>query len=148
MAASNLRFGAHATREVGMDFTNMISQLPASERSQAKIGVFTDPNVAKLDVMKVVEESLLQQGLNYVIWDKVSVEPTDHSWQVGLRSSMRCRSLMMRTGCDRFCAVLPYHPLSSCRRRFFDGYGEGCQSVYQLPRVRRLRVHQCSYRSG
>ena len=83
MAASNLRFGAHATREVGMDFTNMLSQLPASERSQAKIGVFTDPNVAKLDVMKVVEESLLREGLNYVVWDKVSVEPTDHSWQVG-----------------------------------------------------------------
>ncbi len=60
----------------------MISQLPASERSQAKIGVFTDPNVAKLDVMKVVEESLLKEGLNYVVWDKVSVEPTDSSWQV------------------------------------------------------------------
>ena len=83
MAASNLRFGAHATREVGMDFTNMLAQLPASERAASKIGVFTDPNVAKLDVMKVVEESLLQEGLNFVVWDKVSVEPTDNSWQVG-----------------------------------------------------------------
>ena len=60
----------------------MISQLPVSERSQAKIGIFTDPNVAKLDVMKVVEQSLLQEGLNFVVWDKVSVEPTDNSWQV------------------------------------------------------------------
>ena len=60
----------------------MISQLPVSERSQAKIGIFTDPNVAKLNVMKVVEQSLLQEGLNFVVWDKVSVEPTDSSWQV------------------------------------------------------------------
>lgn len=84
MAASNLRFGQHATREVGMDLKNMINQLPAAERSNAKIAVFTDPNVAKLDVMKVVEESLVREGLNWVVYDKVSVEPTDKSWNVGL----------------------------------------------------------------
>ncbi|ORY34118.1 putative alcohol dehydrogenase [Naematelia encephala] len=84
MAASNLRFGQYATREVGMDFTNMIHQLPAAERSQAKIGVFTDPNVAKLDVMKVVEESLMREGLNWVVWDKCSVEPTDKSWKAAI----------------------------------------------------------------
>lgn len=80
MAASNLRFGQGATREVGMDLKNMIAQLPASERSNAKIAVFTDPNVAKLDVMKVVEESLVREGLNWVVFDKVAVEPTDKSW--------------------------------------------------------------------
>lgn len=88
MAASNLRFGAHATREVGMDFANMLKQLPASERSQAKIGVYTDPNVAKLDVMKIVEDSLTQQGLNFVIWDKCAVEPTDKSWRVSTISRL------------------------------------------------------------
>ena len=82
MAASNLRFGQGATREVGMDLKNMIAQLPASERSNAKIAVFTDPNVAKLDVMKVVEESLVREGLNWVVFDKVAVEPTDKSWNV------------------------------------------------------------------
>ncbi|EIW70764.1 hypothetical protein TREMEDRAFT_68204 [Tremella mesenterica DSM 1558] len=81
MAASNLRFGAHVTREVGMDFSNMISQLPTVERSQAKIGVFTDPNVARLNVMKVVEDSLMREGLNWVLFDKCAVEPTDKSWQ-------------------------------------------------------------------
>jgi hydroxyacid-oxoacid transhydrogenase len=81
MAASNLRFGMGATREVGQDFTNMLAQLSSSERSRAKIGVFTDPNVAKLPVMKVVEESLMREGLNWVIFDKISVEPTDKSWQ-------------------------------------------------------------------
>jgi hydroxyacid-oxoacid transhydrogenase len=82
MAASNLRFGMGATREVGMDFTNMIAQLSGDEKHQAKIGVFTDPNVARLPVMKVVEESLMKEGLNFVIFDKISVEPTDNSWQV------------------------------------------------------------------
>jgi hydroxyacid-oxoacid transhydrogenase len=84
MAASNLRFGMGATREVGMDFTNMIAQLSGDEKHQAKIGVFTDPNVARLPVMKVVEESLMKEGLNFVIFDKISVEPTDNSWQVSL----------------------------------------------------------------
>jgi hydroxyacid-oxoacid transhydrogenase len=77
-----------ATREVGQDFTNMLAQLSSSERSQAKIGVFTDPNVAKLPVMKVVEESLMREGLNWVLFDKISVEPTDKSWQVGLCGSL------------------------------------------------------------
>lgn len=86
MAASNLRFGQGATREVGMDLKNMIAQLPAAERSGAKIGVFTDPNVAKLDVMKVVEESLVREGLNWVVWDKVAVEPTDKSWNVSVKA--------------------------------------------------------------
>ncbi|WWD17406.1 hypothetical protein CI109_101847 [Kwoniella shandongensis] len=81
MAASTLRFGAHATREVGQDLSNMINQLPAADRSQAKIGVFTDPNVAKLPVMEVVEESLMREGLNWVTWEKCAVEPTDKSWQ-------------------------------------------------------------------
>ncbi|WVO16306.1 hypothetical protein L204_103981 [Cryptococcus depauperatus] len=81
MAASTLRFGAHATREVGMDFANLINELPAVDRSQAKIGVFTDPNVAKLPVMDVVEESLLKEGLNFIVWEKCAVEPTDKSWQ-------------------------------------------------------------------
>ncbi|WWD02873.1 hypothetical protein V865_000915 [Kwoniella europaea PYCC6329] len=81
MAASTLRFGPHATREVGMDLSNMIKQLPAMDRSNAKIGIFTDPNVVKLPVMEVVEESLMREGLNWVVWENCSVEPTDKSWQ-------------------------------------------------------------------
>lgn len=80
MAASNLRFGEGATSEVGMDFANMLAQLPASERASAKIGVYTDKNVAKLPVMKVVEESLMRAGLNWILFDKCSVEPTESSW--------------------------------------------------------------------
>lgn len=92
MAASNLRFGAHATSEVGMDFANLIKEMPAVDRSQAKIGVFTDPNVAKLPVMEIVEESLLREGLDFVVWDKCAVEPTDKSWQVSLKLQAKRRT--------------------------------------------------------
>lgn len=80
MAASNLRFGQGSTSEVGMDLSNMIAELPTSERANAKIAIFTDKTVSKLPVMKTVEESLLREGLNWVLWDKCAVEPTDKSW--------------------------------------------------------------------
>ena len=86
MAASNLRFGVGATAEVGMDLSNMIAQLPVSERSNAKIGVFTDKNVVKLPVMQKVEASLMKEGLNWIMFDKVAVEPTEDSWRVSSRS--------------------------------------------------------------
>ena len=82
MAASNLRFGQGSTSEVGMDLSNMIAELPTSERANAKIAIFTDKTVSKLPVMKTVEESLLREGLNWVLWDKCAVEPTDKSWNV------------------------------------------------------------------
>lgn len=80
MAASTLRFGTGATREVGMDLVNMISRLPAAEAKNAKIAVFTDRNIAKLPVMETVARSLQDNNLEYSVFDKVSVEPTDKSW--------------------------------------------------------------------
>ncbi|PAV21312.1 iron-containing alcohol dehydrogenase 1 [Pyrrhoderma noxium] len=73
VAASNLRFGDGVTREVGMDLMNM---------KPRKVGVFTDPNVAKLAPMQMAIDSLdSQPGLNYEIYDKVVAEPTEESWR-------------------------------------------------------------------
>ncbi|TDL29884.1 alcohol dehydrogenase [Rickenella mellea] len=73
VAASNLRFGDGVTREVGMDLMNMRPR---------KVGVFTDPNVAKLLPMKTTLESLeSQKGLAYEVYDKVACEPTEASWR-------------------------------------------------------------------
>lgn len=80
MAASTLRFGTGSTREVGMDLTNLINKMPASERGNAKIAVFTDPNIATLPVMKTVEQALQKEGHKFVVFDKVAVEPTEASW--------------------------------------------------------------------
>ncbi|KAI0322445.1 iron-containing alcohol dehydrogenase 1 [Amylostereum chailletii] len=73
VAASNLRFGDGVTREVGMDFKNM---------KATKVGVFTDPNVAKLGPMKMALESLSSQtDLPFEVYDRVVTEPTEDSWR-------------------------------------------------------------------
>ncbi|KAH8106149.1 alcohol dehydrogenase [Cristinia sonorae] len=73
VAAANLRFGEGVTREVGMDFTNMRAR---------KVGVFTDPNVAKLPPAKMAIASLESQpDLSFEVYDRVVTEPTEASWR-------------------------------------------------------------------
>ena len=70
MAASSIRFGRGVTREVGMDLAEM----------QAKrVMVLTDRNLAKLPCVAVVEQSLRDNHVQYVVYDRVRVEPTDVS---------------------------------------------------------------------
>lgn len=119
-----------------MDFANLIKEMPAVDRSQAKIGVFTDPNVAKLPVMEIVEESLLREGLDFVVWDKCAVEPTDKSWQVSLelqvKEKRRTRYFLDSTdaiswllhiiGSNRFFQVFTSHSFPGRRRWIFYGH--------------------------
>lgn len=44
-----------------------------------KVVVFTDPTIAALLPCKTVVESLTKAKINYIIYDKVRVEPTDVS---------------------------------------------------------------------
>ena len=53
-----------------MDFKNMGAK---------KVCVVTDKNVSKLDAMRQVEQGLGGEGLEYTVFDKVSVEPKDYS---------------------------------------------------------------------
>ncbi|KAF5363695.1 hypothetical protein D9756_000628 [Leucocoprinus leucothites] len=73
VAASNLRFGDGVTAEVGMDLKNMKAR---------KVGVFTDPNVAKLKPMKAAIAALESQtDLPFEVYDRVVAEPTEDSWR-------------------------------------------------------------------
>ncbi|KAF8916208.1 alcohol dehydrogenase [Mucidula mucida] len=73
VAASNLRFGDGVTREVGMDLKNL---------KATKVGVFTDPVVARLRPMQTALDSLqAQQDLPFEVYDKVVAEPTEDSWR-------------------------------------------------------------------
>ncbi|KAF8655289.1 hypothetical protein AX16_003188 [Volvariella volvacea WC 439] len=73
VAASNLRFGDGVTAEVGMDLKNMKAR---------KVGVFTDPNVAKLRPMKSALAALeAQTDLPFEVFDRVATEPTEESWR-------------------------------------------------------------------
>jgi len=72
MASSTMRFGEGVTREVGQDLANMHAK---------KVLVMTDPNIAKLPVMKTVIDSLTQNGVPFVVYDRTRAEPTDKSFQ-------------------------------------------------------------------
>ncbi|KAF9170226.1 Hydroxyacid-oxoacid transhydrogenase, mitochondrial [Mortierella sp. AD011] len=72
MASSTMRFGEGVTGEVGQDLANMKAK---------KVLVMTDPNIAKLPVMKTVVDSLKANGVPYVIYDRTRAEPTDKSFQ-------------------------------------------------------------------
>jgi hydroxyacid-oxoacid transhydrogenase len=70
MATSSIRYGPGVTREVGMD----LSQLKVQ-----RVMVVTDPNLAKLAPVATVRESLEGGKIQYELFDRVHVEPTDFS---------------------------------------------------------------------
>ncbi|XP_026731282.1 probable hydroxyacid-oxoacid transhydrogenase, mitochondrial [Trichoplusia ni] len=69
---STVRYGLGVTREVGQDLVNM---------SANNVCVMTDPNVVKLSPVKTTLDSLTKNGVNYKVYDKVRVEPTDTSFK-------------------------------------------------------------------
>lgn len=72
MAASNVRFGAGVTREVGEDLRDL---------GVRRALVVTDPVVARLTPMQVTLQSLAEAGIEAVVYDRVRVEPTDVSFK-------------------------------------------------------------------
>jgi hydroxyacid-oxoacid transhydrogenase len=70
LAASNIRFGAGATREVGADIVDM--------RLKSAL-VFTDPNLRNLPPVLTALESLESSGIAFRLYDRVRVEPSDES---------------------------------------------------------------------
>ncbi|MFN7977525.1 MAG: hydroxyacid-oxoacid transhydrogenase [Vicinamibacterales bacterium] len=72
MAASNVRFGAGVTREVGEDLRDL---------GVRRALVVTDPVVARLQPIHVTLQSLADAGIDAVVYDRVRVEPTDVSFK-------------------------------------------------------------------
>ena len=75
MAASNIRFGNGVTAEVGMDLKDL---------GVKKVMVLTDPNIAKLPMMQTVIKSLEDEGVEYLLYTDVRVEPTDTSFKAAI----------------------------------------------------------------
>jgi hydroxyacid-oxoacid transhydrogenase len=71
MSASNLRFGAGCTAEIGMDLSDM---------SVKRTMVLLDPNLRSQPVAEVVIDSLKAQSLDFDIFEEISIEPTDASF--------------------------------------------------------------------
>ena len=90
MTTSTIRFGSGVSREIGADLISRgISQ---------NVIVITDPNMAKLQPTKTVLDSLTKNSIQFDLYDKVAVEPTDLSMMDAINY---CR----RKQCNAFVAV-------------------------------------------
>jgi hydroxyacid-oxoacid transhydrogenase len=78
MAASGIRFGFGATREVGADLVDM-----GAKRAL----VFTDPVLRNLAPVATVLQSLEDNGVSYTLFDRVRVEPSDESIQEAINAA-------------------------------------------------------------
>jgi len=89
MAASNIRFGPGTTSEVGMDLADM---------SIGKAVVVIDPALVELPTGRTVFTSLDDAGVVFEVFEGVSVEPTDRSFQ-------EASEFVSRGGFDAIVAV-------------------------------------------
>ncbi len=71
MAVAAVRYGAGVTRELGMDL---------ADRGIRRALIVTDPVVAKLSPARAVVDSLDANGVQWVMYVGVRVEPTEESW--------------------------------------------------------------------
>jgi hydroxyacid-oxoacid transhydrogenase len=71
MSVSSVRFGVGVTREVGMDL---------KDAGVGRALVITDPVVGKLPAVQTVLESLDDSRIEFGLYDRVRVEPTDDSF--------------------------------------------------------------------
>jgi len=72
MATANIRFGVGVTREVGMDLVDL-----GTRRAM----VVTDANLAGLPPVAAVLESLRREKIEFSLFDRAKVEPTDVSFK-------------------------------------------------------------------
>lgn len=89
MATSSIRFGAGVTREVGMDLADW---------KVRRALVITDPLLRRLPPVAKVEQALAGERIEYVIYDRVRVEPSDESFRDAIRFASN-------TGFDALVAV-------------------------------------------
>ncbi len=80
MAASNIRFGRGITSEIGMDLKDL---------GVKKTMFLTDPNIAKLPMKDTVIDSMEKEGVEYIVYDQVRVEPTDASFKDAIDVAVR-----------------------------------------------------------
>jgi len=72
MATASIRFGRGVAREVGMDL---------ADRGAKRVMVVADPNLSKLPPVAAVLESLAAEHVEFSVFDRVRIEPTDSSLQ-------------------------------------------------------------------
>lgn len=81
MAASNVRFGAGVTREVGMDLADL---------GIRKALVITDPALRRMRPFQTALESLDAEGIACTVYDRVRIEPNDVSFLDAIAFAEQC----------------------------------------------------------
>jgi hydroxyacid-oxoacid transhydrogenase len=77
--SASVRFGSGVTHEIGLDLADL---------GASRVLVVTDPNVRRLPPFQAVVESLERSHLGCTVYDRVSIEPTDHSWRDAIAFAM------------------------------------------------------------
>lgn len=72
MAAPSIRFGTGVTGEIGMDLADM---------EVHRVMVLTDPQVSKLAPVAKILDSLHRSKIEFQLFDRVRIEPTDESFR-------------------------------------------------------------------
>ena len=72
--SAKIKFGCGALEEIGAD---------ALALNMARVAVYTDPNVAKLEPVSVVVAALKKQGIDVAVFEEAEIEPTDRSFKAG-----------------------------------------------------------------
>ena len=72
MATANIRFGPGVTRDVGMDRADLGAR---------RVMVVTDPTLVRLPPVATVLQSLEDEKIEFFLFDRVHVEPTDASFR-------------------------------------------------------------------
>src|SRR5271170_582122 len=71
ISAASVRFGPGVTREVGLDLNDLGAR---------RTLVLIDPVLRALPVGQVVVEALQAAHVSFEVFDRIAVEPTDHSF--------------------------------------------------------------------
>ncbi|XP_046821566.1 probable hydroxyacid-oxoacid transhydrogenase, mitochondrial isoform X3 [Vespa crabro] len=99
MACSTVRYGIGVTKELGHDIQNLGAK---------KICLMTDPNLINLQPVKSAIDSLAKQGIEFEVYDKVRVEPTEESLQDSIEFAKRGKF-------DAFVAVGGGSVMDTCK---------------------------------
>jgi len=99
MASSNLRYGPGVTAEVGMDLADL---------NVSKTLVVTDPNLANLPPVATLCQSLEEAGVDYDLYDRVRIEPTDDSFKDAIAFARRGKY-------DAFVAIGGGSTMDTCK---------------------------------
>ncbi len=76
MDTSSIKYGPGVTREVGFDMKKLGAH---------RVMVVTDPNLTNSEPVLVTIEALQAENIEYVLFDKARVEPTDGSFKVAAK---------------------------------------------------------------